>query len=141
MTRKYLYVYTRAMMALLVAFFALISPVSLVAQMVQNYPVQLKWHGVETERHGDDVWSYIALESAEYDGSMPVFCQSFPIYDDAVKVRAELKNVKTSPLSDAELALAQAYAFASDFMVEAAPSGGRKNREVDIGFDFCYANS
>ena len=125
MTRKYLYVYTRAMMALLMAFFALIYPVSLVAQTAQNYPVQLKWHGVETERYGDDVWSYIALESAEYDGSMPVFCQSLPIYDDAVKVRAELKNVKTSPLSDAELALAQAYAFSSDFMVEAAPLRSR----------------
>ena len=53
MTRNYLYVYTRAMMALLVAFFALIYPVSLVAQTAQNYPVQLKWHGVETERYGD----------------------------------------------------------------------------------------
>ena len=46
------------MMALLMAFFALIFPVSLVAQMAQNYPVQLKWHGVETERFRSHIPSF-----------------------------------------------------------------------------------
>lgn len=132
MIRKLLHNNTRLFAALFVAFLAFASPVSLVAQVVETYQVQLQWHGVVSEPYVSGYESYVALESAEYDGPMPVFCKSFPIYDDAVKVRAELTHVKTLPLSDAELVLAKTYTYPTEFEVEAAPLRSRDESLLSV---------
>ena len=91
------------------------------AQVSSTHQLQLKWNGVMQQKYGSDTLSYISLESAEYETGMPVFYQSFPIYDSHVKAQVELNKVVTAPLSQEEMRLAEPYSFASDFELRALP--------------------
>ena len=81
------------------------------AQISSTHQLQLKWKGVMQESYGSDTMSYISLESAEYETGMPVFCQSFPIYDSHVNAQVKLGKVVTAPLSQEESRLAESCAF------------------------------
>ena len=111
----------RSYSVLFLMIFAFLAPVSLWGQMKMSYPISLQWKGVAEERVGTDTLLIMALESAEYNGIMPVFCQSFPIYDDAVKVEARLLDVKVAPLSDEEMRVARDFSYGTDFEVNAVP--------------------
>ena len=106
-------------------FFAFLTPMLLSGQVKNDYPIQLKWTGVVEDKTDTDTLSYIGLESAEYDGAMPVFCQSFPIYDDAVKVQVKCLNVNTASLSPEEVEIAKRFAYPADFEVNAVPLRAR----------------
>ena len=107
-------------------------PVSLLGQMKMSYPIRLQWNGVAEERIGTDTLLYIALESAEYQSVMPVFCESFPIYDDAVKVVVQCLDVKAEPLSDEEMQVARGFSYKSDFEVNAIPLRSRDEALLSI---------
>ena len=96
-------------------------PVALSAQIRQVVPVSLQWKGVEEMRYGSDTLFYIALEDAAYAGPMPIFIYSMPIYDDAVKVNLELKDVKSTSLSIEEMTIAKQFSYPTDFEVYAMP--------------------
>lgn len=104
---------------LMLALLTFMKPISLSAQMTSSYPIHLQWNGVGEVRNANDTVLYIGLESAEYEGVMPVYCQSFPIYDDAVKVQVKLSNVKANTLSAEELQVAEKYSYSTDFEVSA----------------------
>ena len=117
---------------LIVALLAIEMPISLFAQVTSVYPIQLQWTGVGEVRYANDTVLYIGLESAEYEGVMPVYCQSFPIYDDAVNVQVKLSNVKTNPLSTEELQVACKYAYSIDFEVNALPLRSRDESLLSV---------
>ena len=105
--------------------FTLLLAKAALSQMTQQIPLNLKWNGIVDERYGGDTLYYIALESAQYDGPMPTFVQSLPIYDDAVKVAVSLQQVTTAALSDEELVIAEKYAYSPDFVVDVNPLRSR----------------
>lgn len=111
------------------AFFA---PVSLLGQIKMSQPVQLQWHGVGEERTASDTLLYINLESAEYKSVMPVYCNAFPIFDDAVKVEVQCLNVKAEPLSDGEMQVAREFTYSSDFEVSAIPLRSRDEALLSV---------
>ena len=102
------------------------------AQTTLNQALKLQWNGVQTQRWGADTLYYLSLESAEYEGKMPVFRQSFPIYDDAVKAKVELLNVKTAPLSEEEMKWARDYELLPEFEVAAMPLRSRDEALLSV---------
>ena len=60
------------------------------AQISQSVKVELQWNGVAEFRNGNDTLYYIALEDGNYNGPLPSYNLSLPIYDDAVKATVEL---------------------------------------------------
>ena len=109
----------RPFFVLVLALLAFMKPISLFAQLTSAYPIQLQWNGVGELRYANDTVLYIGLESAEYEGVMPVYCYSFPIYDDAVSVQVKLSDVKTNPLSKEEIQVAKKFSYSTDFEVNA----------------------
>ena len=84
----------RLFLFLFLMAFAAFAPASLMGQVKISHPIRLQWHGVAEQRFDSDTLLYIDLESGVYESVMPVYYQSFPIYDDAVKVEVECLNVK-----------------------------------------------
>ena len=109
-----------------------IMPMALNAQMKQVVPVELQWNGVEKSQFRNDTIFYIALENGYYNGIMPTFNQALPIYDDAVKVAVELKDMKTAPLTAEELEIAKEFSYLSDFELEAIPLRSRDEALLSI---------
>ena len=105
---------------------------SLRAQVESVYPLRLQWHGVVEEKNDYGIISFIALESAEYEGEMPVFCQSFPIYDNHVEAQVKLNNVVTVPLSQEEMRLAESFTVTSDFELTALPLRSRDESLLSV---------
>ena len=112
--------------------FATFLPVSLKGQVTMSQPVCLQWNGVAEHRSASDTLLYIDLESGVYDGLMPVFCQSFPIYDDAVKVEVKCLNVKAEALTESELKIARNYVYHTDFEVTAVPLRSRDEALLSV---------
>ena len=111
---------------------ALLSTTSLNAQVRSSRPIRLQWNGIQEERNAYDTTLYIALESAEYEKSFPVFCQSFPIYDDQVKAEVTLDHVKTLPLTKEEMQLIENCSFTSEFEVAALPLRSRDESLLSV---------
>ena len=122
----------RSYSVLFLMIFVFLAPVSLWGQLKMSYPIRLQWKGVAEERVGTDTLLYMALESAEYNGIMPVFCQSFPIYDDAVKVDAQLLDVKTAVLSAEEMQVALDFSYGLDFELNAIPLRSRDESLLSV---------
>ena len=115
--------------ALLLLFLA---PFGLHAQVSNSYPIELEWRGVAEECTPSDTLLYINLASGVYESLMPVFCTSFPIYDDQVKVEAKLQDVKAIALPDDEMQVAQAFSYNADFEVEAFPLRSRDEALLSV---------
>ena len=122
----------RFCLLLIVLFFVAGSPVSLWGQMKIDRPIQLKWLGVAEQHFASDTLLYMDLESGVYEDIMPVFYQSFPIYDDAVKVEVMCLEVKAEALTEAEMKVARNYAFSSDFEVTAKPLRSRDKALLSV---------
>lgn len=114
---------------MVLSFFA---PVSLWGQMRMDCPIRLQWNGVAMQRIASDTLLYIDLESGTYENIMPVYCYSFPIYDDAVKVEVECLNVKTEVLTEAEMKVARNFAYDVDFEVTATPLRSRDEALLSV---------
>ena len=112
--------------------FASFAPFSLWGQVRMNHPIRLQWNGWMEEHVGTDTLLYMVLESAEYNSVMPVFCQSFSIYDDAVKVEAQLLDVKTESLSDEEMQVARGFSYSTDFELNAIPLRSRDEALLSV---------
>ena len=108
------------------------APFLLTGQWTNRYPIELKWQGVVTERFVDDTLVYISLEEGEYEGLMPMFVQSYAIYDNQVKVKAQLEHVMSLPLTDEEWHVCREYAFHNDFEVEAIPLRSRDEALLSV---------
>ena len=108
------------------------APILLLGQMTSRYPIELKWQGVTKECLADDTLYYMGLESGTYVGLMPVFVQSYRIYDDQVKAKVELEHVKSLPLSDEEMQVASSSVFPADFEVEAIPLRSRDESLLSV---------
>lgn len=108
------------------------APILLLGQMTSSYPIELKWQGVTKECLADDTLYYMGLESGTYVGSMPVFIQSYRIYDDQVKAKVELEHVKSLPLSDEEMQVAGSSVFPADFDIEAYPLRSRDESLLSV---------
>ena len=108
------------------------APFLLLGQTTNRYPIELKWQGVAAERFADDTILYISLESGTYVDVMPMYVHSYRIYDDQVKVKAELENLKATPLSDEELQVAQRFSFPASFEVEAIPIRSRDEALLSV---------
>ena len=122
----------RSCFVFLLMVFAFLAPISLWGQVKMNHPIRLQWNGVTEECFDSDTLLYIALESAEYQSTMPVFCESFPIYDDAVMVEVKCLDVKVEPLSDEERRAACSFSYGSDFEVKAAPLRSRDEAILSV---------
>ena len=105
--------------------FVIFVPSILHGQVKMKHPINLQWNGVAAQRVASDTLFYIDLESGVYESAMPVYYQSFPIYDDAVKVELELLNVKAEPLTVEEMHVAHNYSYSADFEVKALPLRSR----------------
>ncbi len=112
--------------------FVLIVPSSLRGQVEMKQAIHLHWKGVAVQRNASDTLYYMDLESGVYEGVMPVFYQSFPIYDDAVKVEVKCLNVKAEPLSDTEMQVARHYVYNVDFEVSALPLRSRDEALLSV---------
>ena len=123
---------TRLLSVLFLTIVAFLVPVSLLGQVKTNHPIRLQWNGIYEERHESDTLLYMSLESAEYDGVMPVFCQSFPIYDDAVKTEVQLLDVKAEPLTPEEMQIAHGFLYSTDFEVNAVPLRSRDEALLSV---------
>ena len=110
--------------------FATFTPV--LGQVKMNHPIRLQWNGVAEQRAAYDTLLYIDLESGVYEHVMPIFCQSYPIYDDAVNTEVKLLNVKTMSLSNEELQIAQSFSYTSDFEVTATPLRSRDEALLSV---------
>lgn len=108
------------------------STVSLCGQVSCSYSVHLQWNGVRAERIGGDTLLYLSLESADYEDGMPVFHQSFPIYDHRVKASVGLEKVVTAPLSQEELRLVEGHTFSPCFEVNAVPLRSRDESFLSV---------
>ena len=108
------------------------APLAIDAQMSQLVPIVLQWNGVEEWHYGTDTLSYISLEDGNYNGPMPTFVHSMPIYDDAVSVTVELKDLKTAPLSAEEMDVAKIFSYAADFEINAIPLRSRDEALLSI---------
>ena len=93
-------------------FFAAGNADSLWGQMKMEQTIRLQWQGVAEQHFASDTLLYMDLESGVYEDIMPVFYQSFPIYDDAVKVEVMCLEVKAEALTEAEMKVARNYACA-----------------------------
>ena len=102
------------------------------AQIGNSYPIRLQWNGVMEERNNYDTLSYISLQSAEYVGAMPVYCESFPIFDQHVDVKAQLNKVVTAPLTPEEMRIAAAFSLSQDFEVKAFPLRSRDESLLSV---------
>ena len=102
------------------------------AQIGDSYPIHLQWNGVMEERNPYDTLSYIGLQSAEYEGAMPVYCQSFPIFDHHVDVKVQLNKVVTTALTPEETQIAKAFSLAQDFEVTAVPLRSRDESLLSV---------
>ena len=122
----------RFCLLLIVLFFVAGSHVSLWGQMKIDRPIRLKWLGVAEQHFASDTLLYMDLESGVYEDIMPVFYQSFPIYDDAVKVEVMCLEVKAEALTEAEMKVARNYAFSSDFEVTAKPLRSRDKALLSV---------
>lgn len=109
-----------------------LAPLAINAQMSQLVPIVLQWNGVEEWHYGTDTLSYISLEDGNYNGPMPTFVHSMPIYDDAVSVTVELKDLKTAPLSAEEMDVAKIFSYAADFEINAIPLRSRDEALLSI---------
>ena len=109
-------------------------PMLLQAQLRQTLPIALQWHGVAENHNAHDTLLYIDLEDGDYFNfsSIPEYCCSVSIYDDAVKVDVVLKNVKAAPLSDAERMAIEGFSFDTDFVVNAMPLRSRDEALLSI---------
>ena len=112
--------------------FAIFAPVSLMGQVTMRHPISLQWNGVTEQRIASDTLLYIDLESGFYENTMPLFYQSFPIYDDAVKVELELLNVKAEMLSELERQVARGFSYDADFEVKATPLRSRDEAMLSV---------
>ena len=108
------------------------APFLLLGQMVNRYPIELKWQGVASERFADDTLLYLNLESGVYDGLMPMFVQSYAIYDDEVKVEARLEHVKTQSLSEEEIQAIRGFEINPDFVMEVVPLRSRDEALLSV---------
>ena len=113
-------------------FLLVLSPVFLFGQWTNRYPIELKWQGVAEERTESDTLYYMALESGAYEDRMPMYCLSYPIYDDQVKAQVELHDVKAAPLSDEEMQVAQSYTYGVDFEACAIPLRSRDEALLSV---------
>ncbi|MBR5081776.1 MAG: type IX secretion system sortase PorU [Bacteroidales bacterium] len=111
---------------------AVMAPASLRGQVRMSYPVRLQWNGVVEQRFASDTLLYMDLESGVYEGLMPVYYQSYPIYDDAVKVEVELLNVKAETLSGEELQVAHNFTYTADFEVTVSPLRSRDEALLSV---------
>ena len=107
-------------------------PRTLHAQISQSVKVDLQWNGVAEFRNGNDTLYYIALEDGNYNGPLPSYNLSLPIYDNAVKATVELVDVKTAPLTMEELDVAKGYYYSSDFEIAAIPLRSRDEALLSI---------
>ena len=101
-------------------------------QVEMNHHLRLQWNGVAEQRAASDTLLYIDLESGVYEDVMPIFYQSYPIYDDAVKPEVKLLNVKTSVLSKEELKVANDFSYNDDFEVTATPLRSRDEALLSV---------
>ena len=102
------------------------------AQITSSYPIRLQWNGLMEERNDYDTSFYISLQSAEYVGAMPVFYQSFPIFDHQVDAKVVLDKMVTAPLAPEEMQLAKAFSVAQDFEVTAIPIRSRDESFLSV---------
>ena len=102
------------------------------AQITSSYPIHLQWNGLMEERNDYDTSFYISLQSAEYLGAMPVFYQSFPIFDHHVDAKVVLDKMVTAPLAPEEMQLAKAFSVAQDFEVTAIPICSRDESFLSV---------
>ena len=107
-------------------------PTALFGQVKMTHPIRLQWKGVAEQRLSADTLLYMDLESGIYEGLMPVYYQSFPIYDDAVKVDVELQNVKTEALTEAEMKVIRNTTYGADFEVIATPLRSRDEALLSV---------
>ena len=107
-------------------------PTALFGQVKMSHPIRLQWKGVAEQRLSADTLLYMDLESGVYEGLMPVYYQSFPIYDDAVKVDVELQNVKTEALTEAEMKVIRNTTYGADFEVIATPLRSRDEALLSV---------
>ena len=107
-------------------------PTALFGQVKMSHPIRLQWKGVAEQRLSADTLLYMDLESGIYEGLMPVYYQSFPIYDDAVKVDVELQNVKTEALTEAEMKVIRNTTYGADFEVIATPLRSRDEALLSV---------
>ena len=118
------------------SFFMLVmmvfAPFLLTGQMVNSYPIELKWRGVATECFADDTLVYMSLESGVYEGLIPMYMESYAIYDDEVIVKAQLENVKTQPLAIEERQAVRGLVLDDDFAVEALPLRSRDEALLSV---------
>ena len=102
------------------------------AQITSSYPIRLQWNGLMEERNDYDTSFYISLQSAEYVGAMPVYYQSFPIFDHHVDAKVVLDKMVTAPLAPEEMQLAKAFSVAQDFEVTAIPIRSREESFLSV---------
>ena len=112
--------------------FLALYPVAMRAQFKQRIPIELHWQGVVEERNEHDTLLYIALEEGLYEGPMPLFCASFPIYDEAVKAEVLFQDVTTTQLSAEERMVAPNYVYNSDFQIDVAPLRSRDEALLSV---------
>ena len=98
---------------------AVCAPFSLWGQVKMSYPILLRWNGVTAQRFASDTLLLMDLESGVYEDAMPVLYQSFPIYDDAVKVELECSDVKVAALTEPEMKVACGFDCGNDFEITA----------------------
>lgn len=107
-------------------------PTALFGQVKMSHPIRLQWKGVAEQRLSADTLLYMDLVSGVYEGLMPVYYQSFPIYDDAVKVDVELQNVKAEALTEAEKKVIRNTTYGADFEVTAIPLRSRDEALLSV---------
>ena len=109
-----------------------LAPLALKAQIRQIVPLTLHWNGVAKMQFGADTLYYLSLEGGQYNGAMPTYCHTLPIYDDAVKVEMEWKDVKTATLTNEEMALVDSSLYTTDFEIKAVPLRSRDEALLSI---------
>ena len=107
-------------------------PMVMKAQSKQRIPIELHWQGVIEEQNGADTLLYIALDEGLYNGPIPLYCKSLPIYDDAVKVEATLLDVKTAQLAPEEIQVAKNCSYNADFQIEARSIRARDESLISL---------
>jgi len=123
---------THIVSLLFLLLFAFLAPAVFFGQVKTDYSIRLQWKGVVEEHYANDTILYIGLESGEYESPMPIFSQSFPIYDDAVKAEVKCLNVKTAALSDEEMQIARNYSYGSNFEMEVSPIRSRSESFLSV---------
>lgn len=130
--KKDIRVIHRFILVLILAFF---TPALVLAQIMKNFHLSIKWTGATTEAFYHDTISVISFENACYDPSHPLvpYCyRNFDVHSLDVETEVVLSNVVFDVLTAEEVSLLNHAVLSEDYELEVMKLSSREQRSLGV---------